>query len=372
MASQTPFKDYVNPEAIRGLAGILAAGDPRIDVDRFCAEACEGLEDRELKERVAHVARVVAAHVDPDFPTAAVRLVTGLPPAQTGTEDVVLGFTIWPLCTWVEHAGIDHFDAAMAAMHALTQRFSCEFAVRPYLARQPERTLAVLADWTRDPSVHVRRLVSEGTRPRLPWGERLHRFTADPTETLALLERLKDDPERYVQRSVANHLNDISKDHPDRAVAVAASWLEDPTPDRQWIVKHALRGLVKAGHAGALAVLGYGPPALEVAHFTVPAAFTLGGKLALATELVSTSDQDQPLIVDVVVHLVKASGRQSPKVFKWTSRTLRAGQRLKLEKGLPLKPVSTRRFYPGTHAVTLQINGHALGTRDFQLSLPPE
>ena len=146
----------------------------------------------------------------------------------------------------------------MQAQHELTQRFTAEFSIRPFIERHPEATLARLAQWTQDPSPHVRRLVSEGTRPRLPWASRLRDFQRDPAPVLALLERLKDDPELYVRRSVANNLNDIGKDHPDLLADVARRWLQNASPERRWIVRHALRSAIKRAEPGALSALGYG------------------------------------------------------------------------------------------------------------------
>ncbi len=372
LPEQAPFKEGVDQPMVETLAGILSRGDPDLDAAAFVAQAVDGLDRLALKARVAHVAAAVADHVHPDFPTAAERVVAGLPPAPVDASFAGLGFTCWPLCRWVSDRGLDHFDASMSALHAVTQRFSGEFAIRPFLEREPARTLAVCARWAVDPSPHVRRLASEGTRPLLPWGRRLRHFQQDPGHTLPLLEQLRDDPERYVQRSVANHLNDLAKDHPDRVVAVAERWLQDAPPGRIWTVKHGLRSLIKRGHPGALAALGYGSPQLSLVDFTVPATFRVGGKLALAAELRSTAPVDQRLVVDVVVGFRKARGQRSPKVFKWTVRTLPAGGVLRLTKGLPLRPVSTRRYYPGPHAVTLQVNGQALGTREFELSLAPE
>jgi 3-methyladenine DNA glycosylase AlkC len=370
MARQTPFKEGLNPTTVRALGQVLRVGDPRIDLAAFCAQASKGLDTLELKDRVRHIASVVARHVDPDFPAAAQNMVAGLPQELPDDAELGLGFTLWPLCHWVQTCGLDHFEESMAAIYALTRRFTCEFAVRPFLVREPERALALLTQWTDDDNVHVRRLVSEGTRPRLPWGLRLRRFTHDPSETLVLLEKLENSPERYVQRSVANHLNDISKDHPALAVAMAESWLGDGTEDRRWMAKHALRALVKAGHPGALSALGFAPAQLELRSFKVQPNFVVGGKLALTASFESTSPDPQDLVVDVILDFVKANGSLSPKVFKWTLRTLAPFSPMTLTKGLALKPVSTRRYYPGLHRVTLQINGRALATRKFTLSLP--
>ena len=167
-------------------------------------------------------------------------------------------FLYMPHLFFVARHGLDHFEDSMRAQYALTQRFTAEYSIRAFLEKHPEATLARLREWAADPSQHVRRLVSEGTRPRLPWAPRLRAFQKDPRPVLELLELLKDDPELYVRRSVANNLNDIGKDHPALLTAVAKRWLRGATPERRWIVDHALRSAVKRADAGALGALGYG------------------------------------------------------------------------------------------------------------------
>jgi len=372
VAEQEPFKNAFNPTSIAALGQLLARADPRIDVEAFVAEGCEGLTDLELKDRVRHLATVVSHHVVPDFPRAVSALLAALPPRTPADGSDPIDFVLWPLCHWVQTCGLDHFEASMEALEALTPRFSAEFAIRPFLDREPERTLAVLHRWAASPDPHVRRLVSEGSRPRLPWGARLPRFQRNPSETLALLERLRLDDQRYVQRSVANHLNDISKDHPEVAVEVAGRWMEDGRGDLPWIVRHALRGLVKAGHPGALAVLGFGPPQLTIEHFTVsPSEFEVGGTLIIETTLRSGSDHPQSLVIDYPIHFVKANGKRSPKVFKGSNRTLKPNEMITIKRRIALRPVSTRRYYVGEHKVEIKINGVTLGERAFDLRIPP-
>jgi 3-methyladenine DNA glycosylase AlkC len=150
------------------------------------------------------------------------------------------------------NGGRDPFEASMKALHELTRRFTAEFAIRPFLIAQEARTLASLMKWTRDPDPHVRRLCSEGSRPRLPWGLRLQSFVRDPRPTLPILEALKDDPELYVRRSVANHLGDIAKDHPDLVLDLCARWLKGASSERKWLIRHALRYPAKKGSKAAL------------------------------------------------------------------------------------------------------------------------
>lgn len=257
----------------------------------------------------------------------------------------------------------------MAAQYEITKRFSAEFCIRAFLVRHPERTLARLLDWARDESVHVRRLVSEGTRPRLPWAPRLRAFQQDPRPVIRLLELLKDDPERYVQRSVANNLNDISKDHPDLAVETCRRWLIGGALHRKWIVKHALRFLVKKGHRGALDTLGVGsrPDVTVGAVRLAPRGVKLGGELRFSFEVVSTGKRSQELLIDYVVHFVKANGATRPKVFKLRRIVLPPAARVELASAVSFADMTTRRHYPGRHRVDALINGVAHRLAEFEV-----
>lgn len=245
----------------------------------------------------------------------------------------------------------------MHAQYELTKRFSAEFSIRPFLVRYPDATYARLEAWSKDANVHVRRLVSEGTRPRLPWAPRLRAFQDDPQPVLALLERLKDDSERYVQRSVANSLNDIAKDHPDLVTDVCRRWMSDATPGRAWIVKHALRSLVKKGEQGALSIIGAsGAPSVAVDLIALePREVKLGGELRFAISITSTMKQSQNLVVDYVVHFAKASGETRPKVFKLRRIELGAMDRIELRGAVSFAKMTTRRHYTGRHGLDAMI-----------------
>jgi hypothetical protein len=214
----------------------------------------------------------------------------------------------------------------------------------------------------------VRRLVSEGSRPRLPWGLQIKALIADPTPTLPLLRALQDDDSQYVRRSVANHLNDIAKDHP----GVVADWLEthlpDATPERRSLLKHATRTLVKKGDARVLSAWGLGGAYRGAATLAVtPQRVAVGGAVALQLTLVSTSAKPQPLAIDYVVHHVKANGSTSPKVFKGWQLTLAPRETRVLAKTHPLKPITTRVYYPGEHRVDVQANGKLVASASFVL-----
>lgn len=249
----------------------------------------------------------------------------------------------------------------MAAQHALTRRFTAEFSIRAFLERDPARTLARLRVWARDPDVHVRRLVSEGTRPRLPWAPRLRAFQRDPRPVLALLERLRDDPEPYVRRSVANNLNDIGKDHPELLVKVCARWARRASPERLAMIRHALRGLVKSGDRRALRVLGYeGGDEVRVTGRIRPRRIRVGKPCAIELTLENRARSAQAVVVDLAVHFVKADGRTRAKVFKVRSLRLAPGEKASVAKSVSFAQRTTRRHYPGRHRIDALVNGRAV------------
>jgi 3-methyladenine DNA glycosylase AlkC len=261
-------------------------------------------------------------------------------------------------------------ERALAALHALTQRFTAEFAIRPFIVQHPALSLATLARWVADPSHHVRRLVSEGSRPRLPWGLQLKALIQDPSPTLPLLRALQDDPSEYVRRSVANHLNDIAKDHP----ALVAQWLREHLPkatrERRALLKHASRTLIKAGDPAVLKAWGLGAAFKGDAHLSLsPQRVTLGGHVTLSLQLRSTSKKPQRLAVDYAVHHVKAHGGTSAKVFKGWQLELPPLGEVTLVKRHPLKPITTRRYHAGRHGVAVQVNGGVVAEAAFDLKL---
>lgn len=354
-----PLKNFFDTKVIRAIGEQLAVGHPELHVGTFTKRCTKGLDELELIARGWHIAEVMRDLLPADFPRAAAVLTQGLEqPLLAETGNGMAPFRYLPHMFYVAKYGIEHLEESLATLHVLTQRFTAEYSIRAFIERYPEQTHARLQQWAKDPSVHVRRLVSEGTRPRLPWAPRLKEYQRDPAPVVELLELLKDDAERYVQRSVANNLNDITKDHPDVALAVCEQWLVEATPTRRWIVSHALRGLVKQGHPRALTLLGVGAkPDVKVASKVLPTAARVGQKVAFTCELVSTADAPQTLQVDYRVHFVKANGSTQPKVFKLKRVELAARQRLALRSSISFQVHTTRKPYPGKHVLTLLING---------------
>lgn len=364
----TAFKHWFNQNTIQELADQLLQHHPKFDRPGFL-RALKDLETLELKARVKAITEALHPALNLDFPQAAQVIMATLgPPAQLGVPNQ-FQLQVWPLVHYVGCYGLGHFEAAMAALHACTQRFSAEFDIRPFLIRHPQKSLAQLQEWTQDPSAHVRRLVSEGSRSRLPWGERLTPFIEDPSPVFPLLEALKDDSSPYVRKSVGNNLNDIAKDHPERVVECCRRWLaERPTPERKKIVHLALRSLIKQGHAGALKVLGHGDASgLSLYNLQAPAHVNIGTEILFSFDLKNQQSETVSLAVDYRVFYVGARGSHNAKVFKLKTLKLAAGEQVQVSKKHKLKPVSIRPLYPGIHRIEIQVNGAVLGGFDFDL-----
>jgi 3-methyladenine DNA glycosylase AlkC len=278
-------------------------------------------------------------------------------------------FFYLPHVLFVAEHGLHHFDVSMRAQYELTKRFSAESSIRPYIARYPDRTLALLRRWTRDPNAHVRRLVSEGTRLRLPWAVRVPWLDAHPDRVLELLELLKDDPTTLVRRSVANNLNDLGKVHPPLLARTGAAWLQDASAERRALVEHALRSAVKRGDPAALKLLGYGGKGavtVEDVRFD-PRRVPIGGRVQISFVLRSRARRRQELLVDLAVHFVKARDRTGRKVFKIKRLPLDPGARLPLQARISLAVHTTRVPRAGQHAVDVLVNGRAHPAGSFEV-----
>jgi 3-methyladenine DNA glycosylase AlkC len=364
------LKDFFDNRLVRSIAGDLRSAYRGFDQRAFLAASLNGLDDLELTARGWHVAEAMHRHLPRPFAKAAKVIVTSLGPELDRSDEFGLApLRYMPHVFFIAKYGLDDFETSMHAQYELTKRFSAESSIRAFIVKYPEATYARLLEWARDPNVHVRRLVSEGTRPRLPWAQRLRRFQEDPRPVIKLLELLKDDPERYVQRSVANNLNDISKDHPDLATEVCRRWSASTSAGRQWIVKHALRSLAKKGHRGTLEVLGVGDkPKVSVSRIKlVPRRVKLGGELRFSFELISTAKRVQQLLVDYAVHFVKANGATRAKVFKLRKIVLSPSARVELESKVSFENMTTRRHHPGRHRLDVLINGVAHPLAEFEV-----
>jgi 3-methyladenine DNA glycosylase AlkC len=363
------LKQFFSPALVRRLAADIAGVHPGFPRRAFEKKACAGLEALELVDRGRHIARALEACLPQAYPQAVAVLLRSLGPEHASDELMGAGmapFFYLPHTIFVAEHGLDHFELSMRAQYELTKRFSAEGSIRPYIDRYPDRTLAVLREWTRDPNPHVRRLASEGTRLRLPWAMRVRWLDQNPERVLQLLELLRDDPSTMVRRSVANNLNDLGKLRPDLLARTCGAWLRGASPERRALVEHALRSAVKRGDPQALRLLGYGTRAavsLERVRIA-PARVPIGGRVSLGFTLRSRSRRAQELLVDVAVHFVKARGAAA-KVFKLKRLVLPPGGAVELGTSVSLAVHTTRVPRPGVHAVDVVVNGEARRAGSF-------
>ena len=373
MADNPLMKDGLGEAAVeRIISGLLRAGAD-FSPASFRKEALSTLHRLELKDRVRHLILVMGRHLPASFPEAAEILGKIRDHWDEGDpSDNLSTFAAWPITDYVAEYGLNHPDISLDLLRYLTPLYTAEFAIRPFIETHRKQTYEQLLIWCMDPNVHVRRLASEGSRPRLPWGRQLPSFIEDPTDVIALLENLRDDPSDYVRRSVANNLNDISKDHPDTVLETCSLWLADAVPERKWIIRHATRTLVKAGRPEVFPLLGFtATPKLEIGTPILnPTTLCLGHPLQISVPIISTSDKEQNIVIDYAIHFMKANGRTAPKVFKWKNLRLKPRQSITLKKAHPLKAINTRRYYSGIQRVEIMVNGKAIKDSEFELIIP--
>ncbi len=370
MIMAEPLKNSFGPEVPARIARMIKEVDSTFDEDAFLTDALVGYPELELTPRAWQIAQALGRHLPQDYERAVETLIASLGPKLQAVELTGMDVFIYlPHVFFVAKFGIGHFEASMRAQYELTQRFTAEYSIRSFLERYPERTLARLREWAGDSNVHVRRLVSEGTRPRLPWAPRLRAFQDDPQPVLELLELLKDDPELYVRRSVANNLNDIGKDNPTALIETCRRWLRGATPERSWLIRHALRSAVKRGEPAALQILGFVPASgVKVRDIHIaPAVASIGESVTFTVALANEGSTAKQLLVDLRVHFIKSNGRPSAKVFVLKELEIEPGGSARLTKTISLAQHTTRTHYPGQHRVEVVVNGRACGTGVFDV-----
>ncbi len=374
-----PFKNKLSPALVSCIANHLSRHLPSVDATAFENRILSELDQLELKQRAQLISDQLHAVLPSNFKRRNKILAAMMHPKtaalseQESDEHGICGWGMMPLCMVVGQHGLSEFEASLALLREMTSRFTAEFDVRPFLIADQNKALQIMAPWVEDPDEHVRRLFSEGTRPRLPWGQRLQALVVDPSPMIPYLTALRDDPSEYVRRSVANHLNDIAKDHPDLVADIAADWLQGADKNRERLVRHACRSLIKQGHPATLKAFGLGPPLLELNFLRIDSpSIELGDSLQFEASISSTSNTAQSLVIDYLLHFKKANGSLSAKVFKWKKFELADSETIKLQKKHALRAVTTRRYYSGQQQLSLRINGQDFALESFDLKVPDE
>lgn len=351
------LKDLFGDTLLRQLSEQIRLQQPHFDQAAFIAAVLTpAYGQMALKQRVRHIATTLYQHIDLPFAECC-QLLRPVSERITGLPGLIFPDI-------VEQFGLDDFATAMQALGHFTCGSTSEFAIRPFLLRYPDQTLAQLAHWSQSDNYHQRRLASEGCRPRLPWGCALPVYKRDPTPLLPILTTLRQDSAEYVRRSVANNLNDISKDHPALVLQLAKEWL-GVHPDTDRLVRHALRGLLKARHPTALVLFDCQPRQLKAQLQLASAVVQYGETLQFCATL-ELLDGPAPLRLEYAIDFVGKSGQPRHKVFQWLNKNS-GPARLEIKKSYRFVDLTTRTHYAGPHQISLIVNGQVVATQSFQL-----
>jgi len=354
-----PLKNLYTRELVEGLGreivSVWAKFDSAAFVERVFSDSWDELE---LKGRMARISETLHCFLPKRYKKSLGILLKVAPRFE--------GFQYMFFPDFVEKYGMDEYDLSVAALEVLTERFSGEFAVRPFIVRYPKRMMAQMKRWASSKNEHVRRLASEGCRPRLPWAMALPVFKADPAPVLAILKKLKADESEYVRRSVANNLNDISKDNPETIIEIARSWLgKREQTDR--LIKHACRTLLKRGDSEVLGLFGYQSPRhVQTAELVVAKAVDWGGSLEFSFVLRTSKDRIGKLRIEYGIDFMKSNGRLSRTIFKISESDFRSREKQVVRRH-PFKPISTRKYYAGAHGIAIILNGEEVASGTFEL-----
>ncbi len=367
-----PLKNHFSTNVPEQLAQHIKQVYPSFDVQGFLTSALHGFEQLELMQRGKKLAQDLNAFLPADFSEAAQILMDSMSIPLSHTNYLPMqSFFYMPHLNYVALFGLKDPETALSALKSMTTKFSAEFAIRPFIERYPDFVFEKLHEWKHDSNVHVRRLVSEGTRPLLPWASRLTALQQNPHPVLPLLEHLKDDADLYVRRSVANHLNDITKTHPELVLDLCERWLKKTEDHIQWIVKQALRTLIKKGNSKAIQLLGFGTSErIEILNTSLaPTVVYLNNSVETSITLFNQGDTEQRLLIDYAIHFMKANGKTQKKVFKGFDTTLLPQETRTFVKTHRFQQLTTRKHYEGQHSFEFLINGKPHPIGEFFLRL---
>jgi 3-methyladenine DNA glycosylase AlkC len=364
-----PLKNIINRELLQTAAGAIQHVWSSFDNEAFYLKVFDhGWEERALKERLTHVATVLRDALPFQY-SDALKVISdacGHLISENG-ESLHFEYGFWP--EFAAIYGLQEPQKSLDALETITRWTTAEYAIRPFLKAHPEMTYAKMHNWAEHQSPMVRRLCSEGFRPRLPWGMGLPALKKDPAPILPVLEKLKSDPAETVRRSVANCLNDISKDHPQLALDISGKWLGN-SPETDWVVRHACRGLLKKGHPEALELFGFSISAdhIKLTKFDVKHTVQIGEKLHFEITVQNQGEQPTDIRLEYRITYQKANGKTSDKVFHLRETSLKPGEILEVSRTQSFKDMTTRKHYPGEHKLGVLVNGNVSGEKSFFLN----
>lgn len=354
-----PLKEMFNHAFYARLSTAVAAVYPAFPVKRFIRDVIDNIEDLSLNQRMRKTSIVLQQHLPKNY-TQTIGILKDVVP------QLDRGYTTLVFPDFVAQYGIAHFRESIDALKYFTSFGSSEFAIRVFFLHDFQRTLKIMQKWSEDNNFHVRRLSSEGSRPRLPWSFKLDQVIRTPSITAPILQNLKCDEELYVRKSVANHLNDISKDSPDAALRLVNTW-DKTHPHTAWILKRGFRSLLKRGNASSMDMFGLTKNVkVSIRKFRLASDFVkLNDVMQFQFDIVSDSPKTQKLMIDYRIHYFKKSGITSSKTFKLKEVTLKPEEAISIRKSQRFMDFSTRQLYTGRHTLEIIVNGKTLKRKNF-------
>ena len=356
-----PFKNKFNPISIKELASSINKSHKTFDIKKFTSLASVNLGDLEMKDRAIQISNALEHTMDGTNKRNAKNIKSFL------KETSLSGFILWPISIYIESQFINDFEVGMDLLEVLTTKFTSEFGVRPYFEKYPELTYSYFHSKLKNKDDNVRRWISEGTRPNLPWGMNISHLNQNLDKNIKLIDNLKDDPSLYVRKSVANHMSDVTMLDSTLALKYLRVWNKSDSDYQKWIVKQALRNLVKKGNKEALSILGYSQTfKVEVQNLSIfPMKITDGDCTSLKLQILSLKKQN--LMIDYIIGYPKKNGKISKKVYKLKSVLSLKNEIISIDKKISFKKVTTRVHYPGLHSCEVQINGNIISKTSFTL-----
>ena len=362
---------FFNEPLTKEFASIFKKIYPVFKEDEFVASVLnDEWEAKELKERMRHVTVVLHDYLPKGYKKATAlfkKLVKYLIKERPTKGSLYFEYMFLP--DYIEYYGVDDFDTSMEAIEIITQYSSAEFALRPFLVKYPENMKGQMEKWAKHESHWVRRLATEGYRPRLPWGAKIEHLRERPQQIIPILETLKNDPSLDVRRSVANNLNDISKDHPEMVLEIGKKWI-DKNDDVDWVVKHGLRTLLKQGNTKAMLLFGFADPKnIEVSNLQIkPTEIPIGKDAEFSFHLDVKSKKKVKLRLEYFIYFLKANGTLSKKIFKIKEKSYSAKHQEVITKKHSFKQLTSRKHYPGVHKLSIVVNGVEYESISFGVS----
>ncbi|MRX40717.1 DNA alkylation repair protein [Flavobacterium sp. LC2016-23] len=361
------IKDIYSLPFYEKFSHAVAEVHPAFQKQKFIDTIYEGdFAQKEWKDRMKHTTVVLHQFMPENFPEAVSlidKIIENLKKNQFTEGNLAFIF----FADYIEMYGLDDFKTSATAFVSITQFISCEFAVRPFILKYKEKMIEEMVKWSLHQNHHVRRLASEGSRPRLPWAMAIPYLKKDPASILPILENLKNDPSEYVRRSVANNLNDIAKDNPQTVLEIAAQW-KGFSKETDAIIKHGSRTLLKQGHPEILSHYGLESSNIELSDFeiTTPVVKT-GEALQFQFHLRNLNKEPKTVRLEYAVYYKKAKGHLAKKVFKISEKTYQPDQFVKVERSQSFRIITTRVFHTGIHELSIIINGTESEPLRFEL-----